>query len=73
MKNNLHHLRGRKKISVFSVVKGNSGKAYMNLRYLREKSNLRQFSQRKKISVFSVVKGNSGKTYMNLRYLRENN
>ena len=38
MKNNLRHLRGRKKISVFFVVKGNSGKAYMNLRYLREKN-----------------------------------
>ena len=36
MKNNLRHLRGQKIISVFSVVKGNSGKAYMNLRYLRE-------------------------------------
>ena len=38
MKNNLRHLRGQKKISVFSVVKRNSSKANMNLRYLREKN-----------------------------------
>ena len=38
MKNNLRQFSQRKKISVFSVVKGNSGKAYMNLRYLREKN-----------------------------------